>query len=188
MSLAPCWECGKEVSTSAGSCPHCGALQHGDARAKTFKPKRSVGRALILGLGALALVGVVASMILAALSPAPSKPKGVTSPPPSATAASAPAPAPKNLARGLFREPSSGRPLGLWTFDRDTRTFTMLDGDLKVVDSPKKLNTEGRARITSRSGAIFFVKVDTDSKSGRVSVLLYDYGGRDVSFSREGEK
>lgn len=37
MALEPCRECGKEVSTGADACPHCGAARYSDERKRSDK-------------------------------------------------------------------------------------------------------------------------------------------------------
>jgi hypothetical protein len=50
MALTQCAECGNEVSTTARSCPHCGAGP------LTFTPKRMSIRARAMGLGCLLML------------------------------------------------------------------------------------------------------------------------------------
>lgn len=61
MALTPCRECGKEVSTAAAACPHCGAPS-------LLKPKPK-GRGGCLGLAVLLIGGIILISMIPATPP-----------------------------------------------------------------------------------------------------------------------
>ena len=66
MALVKCVDCGSEVSTSAASCPKCGApgptVAAIQQRRQRFKPYR-LGAAAAIGLGMLGWVGIILDIV-----------------------------------------------------------------------------------------------------------------------------
>lgn len=47
MAVTPCRECGKEVSTAAKTCPHCGVNRPGDETANRVDQISSMGKSFM---------------------------------------------------------------------------------------------------------------------------------------------
>jgi hypothetical protein len=67
MALIPCRECGKDISTEAAACPHCGAPSPAPSVAPPTAPKKGMGS---FAKGILIVGGLfVAFLIFGALQP-----------------------------------------------------------------------------------------------------------------------
>src|SRR5689334_11699865 len=75
MALRSCRECGKDVSTEARTCPHCGIPRPAPEHAPPTSQERRTGA---IALALLAVVGVGARTVISALSNGPSAPAPVT--------------------------------------------------------------------------------------------------------------
>jgi hypothetical protein len=86
MALKPCKECGKEVSTSAAACPHCGA------------PVKAAGLSgcgsLVVGFGALVILAMMVKACDGGDAPAPRADNASTSATPAAAYTPPPPPEP----------------------------------------------------------------------------------------------
>lgn len=61
MALINCYECGKEISDRAFTCPHCGAL--GEAWAKRFEKLWRLARK-IFWVTAIAWAAIIAAVLI----------------------------------------------------------------------------------------------------------------------------
>lgn len=70
MALNPCAECGAQISTTAKTCPQCGAKQ----------PKRGMGfgKLLLIGFAALPVIVIGMSMVETEKKPEPKTAAGLT--------------------------------------------------------------------------------------------------------------
>lgn len=62
MALVKCWECGKEISDTAASCPHCGAAQRRDGLPAAPKNSGWWKWAIGVPVGGFVLLMVVGAM------------------------------------------------------------------------------------------------------------------------------